>query len=169
MSFKIAAVAFTAAGLICGQAVAQNATLPHLQTLQGLVYVDQGDGFAPANASTVLHPGDRVMTARGGVAKISYSGGCGQSVDGRSMTVVGGLDCGGGSQLQVTKAVYQGDGSGGGGGGFGGVSTTGMVIGAVALAGIVAVIVGAATDHSNSGNGGSSGGTSGGGTGPVSP
>lgn len=167
MSFKIAAVAVTAVGLLCGQAVAQNATLPHLQNLQGLVYVDQGDGFAPANANTVLHPGDRVMTARGGVAKISYAGGCGSQVDSRSMTVIGGADCGGGS-AQITKADYQTDAGGGGGGGFGGVSTTGLVIGAVALAGIVAVIVGAATDNGNNNNG-SSGGTSGGGTGPVSP
>lgn len=168
MSFKIAAVGLTAAGLICGQAVAQNATMPHLANLQGLVYVDQGDGFYPANANTVLHPGDRVMTARGGVAKISYSSGCGEQVGGRNMTVIGSAGCGGGS-AQVTKADYQTDAGGGGGGGFAGVSTTGMVIGAVALAGIVAVIVGAATDNGNNSNGGSNGGTSGGGGGPVSP
>ncbi|MGA0600130.1 hypothetical protein ACO2Q3_05435 [Caulobacter sp. KR2-114] len=166
MSFKIAAVAATAIGLLCGQAVAQNATLPHLANLQGLVYVDQGDGFVPASANTVLHPGDRVMTARGGVAKISYAGGCGEQVSGRSMAVIGGADCGGAS-ARIVKADYQGDASGGGGGGFGGVSTTGLVIAGVALAGIVAVIVGAATDHGN--NNGSSGGTSGGGGGPVSP
>lgn len=170
MSFKIAAVAATVIGLVCGQAVAQNATLPHLQNLQGLVYVDQGDGFAPAGANTVLHPGDRVMTARGGVAKISYAGGCGEQVDARTMAVVGGADCGGAS-ARVVKADYQTDasGGGGGGGGFGGFSTTTLVIGAAALAGIVAVIVGAATDNGSNNNGGSSGGTSGGGTGPVSP
>lgn len=166
MSFKIAAVGLTAAGLICGQAVAQNVTTPHLANLQGLVYVDQGDGFYPANANTVLHPGDRVMTARGGVAKINYADGCGQQVDARSMTVIGSAGCGGGS-AQVVKADYQTDAAAGGGG-FAGVSTTGLIIGGVALAGIVAVIVGAATDNGNSNNG-SSGGTSGGGTGPVSP
>ncbi|MBS0409746.1 MAG: hypothetical protein JSR86_07510 [Proteobacteria bacterium] len=169
MSRKFAVVAVAAASLMGGQALAQSAALPTLSGLQGAVYVDQGDGFVRADGRTVLHRGDRVMSARGGLAKISYADGCNVQVGGRSLATINSQSpCAGGGSPRVLKADYQSDagGAGGGGGGFAGVSTTGLIIGGVAAAGIIAVIVGAATDHGSSHT---SGGTSGGGGGPVSP
>jgi hypothetical protein len=170
MSRKFAVAAVAAASLMGGQALAQSAALPTLSGLQGAVYVDQGNGFVRADGRTVLHRGDRVMSARGGLAKISYSDGCNVQVGARALATINSQSpCAGGSAPRAIKADYQSDassGGGGGGGGFGGISTTGLVIGGVAAAGIIAVIVGAATDHGSSHVGG---GTSGGGGGPVSP
>jgi len=168
MSCKLAVVAVAAASLMGGQALAQSASLPTLSGLQGAVYVDQGDGFVRANGHTTLHRGDRVMSARGGLAKISYADGCNVQISSRSLATINSQSpCAGGSSPHVIKADYQSDaGSGGGGGGFGGIGTTGLIVGGAAAAGIIAVIVAAATDH---GSGRTSGGTSGGGGGPVSP
>ncbi len=172
MSWKIAAVAATGLCFISGQVLAQNASLPTLSGLHGAVYVDQGNGFAPADAHTVLHRGDRVMASHGGLVRLSYKDGCNVQVNSRTLATVGAQSpCAGGSAPRLMKADYQSEApppsSGGSGGGmFGGMSTTGLIVGGAAAAGIIAVIVAAATDN---GSTPASGGTSGGGGGPVSP
>jgi hypothetical protein len=150
MRWKGLAVAALGASMVCAPVVAQSAPLPTLGSLQGAVFVDQGDGFRAASSSTVLRSGDRVMAGRGGVARLAYADGCDVQVTSRTLATIGATSpCAGGSGVHVTKAEYT-DTAPAGGADTGGISTVGWVIGGLAVIGIVAVIVSVATDNGGS-------------------
>jgi hypothetical protein len=149
MILKSAAVAALGLACVWGQAYAQSASLPRLAGLEGAVLVDRGDGFVRADSRTMLRGGDRVTAARGGLARIAYQDGCTVTVDSRSMaTIDSASPCAGGMAPKVVKASYA-DPADEGGGGFMGLDTTGLIIGGLAVIGIIAVIVTATNDNDN--------------------
>jgi hypothetical protein len=144
MSWKSVALAAACVTMVGGQALAQSAQLPTLGDLRGTVFVDQGDGYLPVDRGTVLHPGDRVIAGRGGVARLAYADGCTSQVTSRTLATVSAVSpCAGGTAPRVIKAADDAGYAGGGGG----ISTTGWIIGGLAVIGIVAVIVSVATDN----------------------
>jgi hypothetical protein len=146
MSWKSGAVVAMCLTTVCGQALAQSAQLPTLGDLRGAVFVDQGDGFLPATRGTVLHNGDRVIAGRGGIGRLAYADGCSTQITSRTLATVSATSpCAGGVGPRVIKAVD--DTGAAGGGGYAGISTTGWIIGGLAVAGLIAVIVVAATDN----------------------
>lgn len=161
MIWKSAAVAALGLACVWGQAYAQSASLPRLAGLQGAMLVDHGDGFVRADSSTILRGGDRVTAARGGLVRIAYRDGCTVTVNSRSMATIDSVSpCAGGGAPRVVKAAYATEGDTGGG--VMGLDTTGMIIGGIAVAGLVAIIVTAANDDNNNSNnpGGGTGGGS---------
>jgi hypothetical protein len=151
MILKSAAVAALGLACVCGQAYAQSTSLPRLAGLEGAVLVDHGDGFVRADSTTVLRGGDRVTAARGSQVRIAYKDGCTITVDSRSMaTIDSASPCAGGMEPRVVKASYaEGDQSSGG---WMGLDTTGLIIGGLAVAGIIAVIVEASHNHNHNEN-----------------
>jgi hypothetical protein len=106
MYLKPAAIAAIGLACVWGQSYAQDATLPRLAGLQGLVLVDHGDGFVAASPGSQFRGGDRVTAAPGGFAKISYADGCNVTVNSRSMaTIDSASPCDGGPAPQLLKTA----------------------------------------------------------------
>jgi len=172
MILKPAAVAAIGLACVWGQSYAQETSLPHLVGLQSAVLVDHGDGFVQAAPGTPFQGGDRVTTAHGGFAKISYADGCSVDVDSRTIaTIDSASPCDGGpspQMLQMADDTTVGGGSGNGG--YGGIGPTGLIIGGVAILGVglaAGIIIGEDQKHTVVINGG--GGGNPGGVGSTSP
>jgi hypothetical protein len=149
MILKSAAVAALGLACVWGQAYAQSASLPRLANLQGAVLVDHGDGFVKANSQTLLRGGDRVTAARGGLVRIAYQDGCSVTVDSRSMaTIDSASPCAGGTAPRVVKASYA-EGDDTGGTTFMGLDTTGVIIGGIAAAVLIGIIIAATNDDND--------------------
>jgi hypothetical protein len=106
MYLKPAAIAAIGLACVWGQSYAQEASLPRLAGLQGLVLVDHGDGFVAAGPGSQFRGGDRVTAAPGGFAKISYADGCNVTVNSRSMdTIDSASPCDGGPAPQLLRTA----------------------------------------------------------------
>lgn len=86
---------------ISGQAMA--AQTAKLGSVSGSVLVNQDGRFAPANETTTLRSGDRVL-AMNGAAKLTYADGCAVTVAPRSMVTVSEAACAG--DAQIIRAQY---------------------------------------------------------------
>jgi hypothetical protein len=149
MYLKPAALAAVGLACVWGQSYAQDATLPRLASLQGLVLVDHGDGFVAASPGSPFRGGDRVTTAPGGFAKISYADGCDVTVNSRSMaTIDSASPCDGGPAPQLLKTAD--DTTTGGGTAYAGPGLgAGVIIGGLALFGIGVAVGAVVVDHNH--------------------
>ena len=89
-----AAVAFALVGVIgagYGTAHADGTSQANLSTVNGMVLVNQGQGFRPAVPGQVLRTGDRVIVTTHGGARLTYVGGCSVSLAPGSMATIGSL------------------------------------------------------------------------------
>jgi len=86
---------------ISGQAMAAQSA--KLGSVSGSVLVNQNGRFTPANETTTLRAGDRVL-AMNGAAKLTYADGCAVTVAPRSMVTVSEAACAG--DAQVIRAQY---------------------------------------------------------------
>jgi len=154
MIFKTAALAAIGLACVWGQSYAQDAGLPRLASLQGLVLVDHGDGFVAAGAGSPFRGGDRVTAAPGGFAKISYSDGCSVTVNSRTMaTIDSASPCDGGPAPQLLKTADENSGQGSNDGDGVRVSPTGLVLGGLAALGVgiaVGVVIESQVHHNTS-------------------
>ena len=67
--------------------VTTNAQAAVLSSLDGVVSVNQGNGFRPASIGSSLAPGDRVRTGEGS-ANILYDNGCATTVGPKQVAIV---------------------------------------------------------------------------------
>ncbi len=146
--FKFGASFAIIASLMAGQAFAASPTA-RLTSVDGPVLVNQGAGFAPLTESTVLHPGDRLLSLRGAHAHLIYANGCAVALKANAMLTVADMAHGASCKAaaaQVADTDFTGDqaqaagaaaaASGASAGAAGGLST-------LAVAGITAGAVGA--------------------------
>jgi hypothetical protein len=134
--------------LFAGQALAAAAPAARLASVDGPVLVNQGAGFTPVTESTVLHPGDRLLSLRGAHAHLIYANGCAVSLKANAMLTVADMAHGASCKVaaaQVADTDFTGDQAqaagaaaastaGAAGGAVGGLSTlaiAGIGVGAV--------------------------------------
>jgi hypothetical protein len=128
---KIMVVAAAGTMFVAGQAAAKDAPAAQLSAVKGGVNVSQNGKFVAAKAGA-LKVGDRVVAGKG-EAKVSYADGCIVTVAPQSMaTIAAASPCATGQGL-VT--------AGGSSAQFSDLTTTQMVVGAVAVGGLIAGIV----------------------------
>jgi hypothetical protein len=145
--------------LMASQAFAAVSPVARLASVDGPVLVNQGAGFTPVTESTVLHPGDRLLSLRGAHAHLIYANGCAVSLKANAMLTVTdmarGASCKGaasqvadtdftGDQAQAAAGAAAAGGGAGAGAGAAGLSTL-AIAGGVAGAGAVGLGVAAAT------------------------
>lgn len=131
MISKYAAVA--AVGLLClaGQASAKDATVAQISAVKGAVMVNQGGAYAKATSASALAAGARVVASSDASARITYSDGCVVSIAPNAMATVGEKSPCATSGLVRSSSPMQ----------FGetGELIPLVVVGAIVIAGIVAV------------------------------
>jgi len=124
--------------LFAGQALAAAAPAARLASVDGPVLVNQGAGFTPVTESTVLHPGDRLLSLRGAHAHLIYANGCAVSLKANAMLTVADMAHGASCKVasgQVADTDFTGDqaqaagaaAGGAAGGTVGGLSTLTLV------------------------------------------
>jgi hypothetical protein len=82
------AAATAVAVVLSGTASAQQVQLAQLSGIQGKVFVDSGQGFAPVGGPVSLKTGDRVMVAGLGGALLTYGADCSLPLAADSITTV---------------------------------------------------------------------------------
>ena len=75
--------------IILGLMLCSPALAITVEVVKGDVSVKQGEGFRKIAGSTAVYPGDKVMTAPGGQAKIVYPDGCVVQVGSGGLATVG--------------------------------------------------------------------------------
>jgi len=133
---KLLVVATAGAMFIAGQASAKDAPAAQLSAVKGGVNVSQNGKFALAKPGA-LKVGDRVVAGKG-EAKVSYADGCIVTVKPQSMATIA-----------ATSPCASGQGlvsAGGSSAQFGDLTTTQIVVGTIAVGGLIAGIVSLADD-----------------------
>lgn len=98
--------------LFASQALAAAAPAARLASVDGPVLVNQGAGFTPVTESTVLHPGDRLLSLRGAHAHLIYANGCAVSLKANAMLTVADMAHGASCKVaaaQVADTDFTGD------------------------------------------------------------
>jgi hypothetical protein len=128
---KYAAAA--AVGLLClaGQASAMNATVASVSGVQGSVIVNQGGVYTKASGNAGLMPGARIVADGTSSAKISYADGCVVNVAPNAVATVGETSpCAASGLVKTSNPMDFGDS---------GYLIPLLIVGAVVIAGIIAV------------------------------
>lgn len=103
-------------GGVVSLAVSGVAQAAFLDNIHGGVRVNRGDGYVAVRGATEAKAGDSIMAAAKGRARLIYSDGCAVDIQPGSVVVVG-------TESPCTKGATNA-----------GLSTTGLVVGGLALA-----------------------------------
>ena len=128
---KYAAAA--AVGLLClaGQASAKDATVAQLGSIEGSVIVNQDGTYSKAANAAALRAGARIVADASSSAKISYADGCVVTVAPKAVATVGDKSpCAAQGLVKTSSPMDFGDS---------GYLIPLLIVGAVVIAGIVAV------------------------------
>jgi hypothetical protein len=90
--------------LIASQALAA-APVARLASVDGAVLVNQGGGFTPVTESTVLHPGDRLLSLRGAHAHLIYANGCAVVLKANAMLTVADMAHGAACKIAASQVA----------------------------------------------------------------
>jgi len=135
--------------LIAGPALAQAAPAT-LASLGGDVMVSHGAGFVHATSKMALRPGDKVVSMKGGSARLVYANGCSVVLTGGSTaTVAKSAPCAPGASLASRDTDRTADQGGEDAAPFFGLGSGALVAGAAIVGIIAAVAVTASTNNTS--------------------
>jgi hypothetical protein len=124
-------------GLMCSSALAE-VSLAQVQSFQGKVLVNQGQGYFAAANGLSLKPGDKILISKEASAIVSYSNGCQVSISEPTvLTVAKAAPCPANTKIASVGSNFATPVSGGAGGlpppvigigAFGAVAATALIL-----------------------------------------
>jgi hypothetical protein len=105
-----------AAGLLCSAAIAE-VNVAQVQSFQGKVLINQGNGFNLAANGLSLKPGDKILVSKEASAIVTYANGCQVSIsEPKVLTVSKAAPCPAGAKIASVGSNFATPVAGGGGG-----------------------------------------------------